>query len=119
MASGGLKKKRSGRKANNNRKMMQDFQQLSSNHYPDVEALKLALLVSEQEAEYGVNMYDSLQPEDEDIIADYMSQGYTLDEAVFEVFTSKVRSCACIVEVFVRKSLDTKRCSFGCCRWAT
>lgn len=98
MSSGGLKKKRSGRKANNNRKMMQNFQQLPSNHYPDVEALKLALLVSEQEAEYGVNMYDSLQPEDEDIIADYMSQGYTLDEAVFEVFTSKVCSSLIVEE---------------------
>lgn len=110
MSSGGLKKKRSGRKANNsnsnNRKMMQNFPQLPSNHYPDVEALKLALLVSEQEAEYGVNMYDSLQPEDEDIIADYMSQGYTLDEAVFEVFTNKVRRVVVVMVIFIERYGD-------------
>lgn len=59
-------------------------------HHPDLEAMKLALLVSEQETEYGINMYDSLQPEDEDVIAEYMAHGYSLDEAVYEVFTNKM-----------------------------
>jgi hypothetical protein len=76
--SSGLKKKRSGRKPS------------KRNLVPDLEAVKLAMLVSEQEAEFGLNMYDSLQPEDEDIIAEFMSHGYSLDEAVFEVFTNKM-----------------------------
>lgn len=73
----------------NSRNLLRSFQRQSSSH-PDLEALKLTLLVSEQEAEFGINMYDSLQPEDEDTIAEYMGNGYTLDEAVFEVFTGKV-----------------------------
>lgn len=64
----------------------------ANQHHPDLEAMKLALLVSEQETEYGINMYDSLQPEDEDVIAEYMAHGYSLDEAVYEVFTNKVMS---------------------------
>jgi hypothetical protein len=93
--SGGMKKKRSGRKHS------------KRNLIPDVEAVKLATLVSEQEAEYGLNMYDSLQTEDEDIIADFMSHGYSLDEAVFEVFTNKVRK---LIFGFCREEADFYFC---------
>jgi hypothetical protein len=42
---------------------------------PDQEALDLALLLSQQESEYGINMFDSLTPSDDALIEDYKKQG--------------------------------------------
>ncbi len=54
------------------------------------EAIQLAMLLSEQEAQYGVNMYDSLKPEDEPEIQSMMANGKTMEEAVLAIFNRKV-----------------------------
>jgi len=53
----------------------------------DAEALKLGLLVSQQLADHGVDMYEALLPADEEEI-DYLTrqEGYTLDEAILKVY---------------------------------
>ena len=48
------------------------------------------MLLSEQEAQYGVNMYDSLKPEDEPEIQSMMATGKTMEEAVLAIFNRKV-----------------------------
>lgn len=56
---------------------------------PDHEALKMGLLLSQQEAEYGINMYDSLIPADDPLIEEYIKMGLTMDEAVLKIFEFK------------------------------
>jgi hypothetical protein len=53
------------------------------------EALKLGLIVSQQEADYGINMYDALMPADEQQIEQLIRTGITLDEAILKVFESR------------------------------
>lgn len=53
---------------------------------PDQEALEIGLLLSEQEAEFGINMYDSLTPADDPEIEYLTSQGYSTDEAILIIF---------------------------------
>jgi len=53
------------------------------------EALKLGLIVSQQEADYGINMYDALMPSDEQQIEKLIRTGLTLDEAILKVFESR------------------------------
>lgn len=53
------------------------------------DALQIGLLLSQQEAEFGVNMYDSLENADENTIRRLVAQGYTNDEAVLEIFNRK------------------------------
>lgn len=53
------------------------------------EAMHLAMLLSEQEAQYGINMYDSLQASDEPEIQRYMAQGFSMEEAVYAIFDRK------------------------------
>jgi hypothetical protein len=56
---------------------------------PDEEALEHAILLSKQEEEYGVNMYDSLTPSDEPVIAEYVDQGFTREEAILIIYEEK------------------------------
>ncbi|KAJ1423931.1 hypothetical protein B484DRAFT_451720 [Ochromonadaceae sp. CCMP2298] len=56
---------------------------------PDQEALEHAMLLSAQEDEFGINMYDSLSPADEIVLADYMSQGFTRSEGALIIFEEK------------------------------
>jgi hypothetical protein len=44
---------------------------------PDQEALAAGILLSQQEAEFGTNMFESLREEDEDIIDEYIKHGFT------------------------------------------
>jgi hypothetical protein len=44
---------------------------------PDQEALEHGVLLSSQEIEFGVNMYDALTPSDEPVIDEYIAQGFT------------------------------------------
>jgi hypothetical protein len=53
------------------------------------EALKLGLIVSQQEADYGINMYDALMPSDEQQIEQLIRTRITLDEAILKVFESR------------------------------
>lgn len=56
---------------------------------PDEEALQHAILLSNQDSEYGVNMYDSLTPADEPVIEEYVEQGFTREEAILIIFEDK------------------------------
>ena len=56
---------------------------------PDAEALEHAILLSQQESEYGVNMYDALTPADEPVIDEYVAQGFTREEAILIIFEEK------------------------------
>lgn len=53
------------------------------------DALQIGLLLSQQEEEFGVNMYDSLENSDESTIRRLVQQGYSNDEAVLEIFNMK------------------------------
>jgi hypothetical protein len=57
--------------------------------FSEHEALKLGLIVSQQEADYGINMYDALLPSDEKQIEQLIRTGCTLDEAILKVFESR------------------------------
>lgn len=46
-------------------------------------------MLSKQEEEYGINMYDSLTPADEPSIAEYMEQGFTREEAILIIYEEK------------------------------
>jgi len=56
---------------------------------PDQEALEHALLLSAQEDEFGINMYDSLTPTDELTLHEYISQGFTREEGALIIFEEK------------------------------
>eukprot|EP01038_Epipyxis_sp_PR26KG_P005568 gene5568-7691_t len=53
---------------------------------PDQEALEHAILISLQEKEYGINMYDFITDDDEPLIDDYVASGYTREEAILIIF---------------------------------
>jgi hypothetical protein len=53
------------------------------------DALQIGLMLSQQEIEFGVNMYDSLEDSDEPAIRRLVAQGYSNDEAVLEIFNRK------------------------------
>lgn len=55
----------------------------------DDQALQLGLLLSQQEAMFGSNMYDSLTAADDPIIENFMSKGYSKEEAILYVFEGK------------------------------
>jgi hypothetical protein len=61
---------------------------------PDQEALEHAILISQQEEEFGINMYDALSPEDESVIDECIAQGFTREEAILIVFEHKVGKCS-------------------------
>lgn len=56
---------------------------------PDQEALEHAILISKQEEEFGLNMYDALTPQDEHILHEYMVQGFTREEAILILFEER------------------------------
>ena len=47
------------------------------------------LLLAKQETEYGINMFDSLRPEDNTVFQAYMSQGFSKEEAALMIFERK------------------------------
>lgn len=53
------------------------------------DAMQLAMMLSEQEAQYGINMYDSLKPQDEPEIQTLIARGMTLEQAVYSIFERK------------------------------
>lgn len=64
---------------------MKSIQSLSEN-----EATKVVLLLSEQEASYGINMYDSLTERDGVDIDRQVSAGVSTEEAVKSIFRRKI-----------------------------
>ena len=47
------------------------------------------MLLSQQEAEFGINMYDSLTDEDSGVLDGYISQGFTREEGALIIFEEK------------------------------
>ena len=50
------------------------------------QTLSLVVLLSEQDDQYGINMYDALKPTDETEIRAMMRSGYTQHNAVLSLF---------------------------------
>lgn len=61
----------------------------SAGSFCESDKLLMNLLLSQQKARYGVNMYESLSNSDEPSIERYMSRGLSLDQAVLRVFEKK------------------------------
>lgn len=75
---------------------MQSIQQQQQQHPPQQynhklsdPALHLSLLISEQEAAFGINMYDSFTPQDQQEKTRLINQGYSEDEALQLIFERK------------------------------
>jgi hypothetical protein len=58
-------------------------------HNEDEQAVRIALLISEQEAEFGVNMYQVVTEEDEMEIQALLNRGFSVDEAVLWIFEKR------------------------------
>ena len=56
---------------------------------PDQEALEHAILLSQQEQAFGVNMYDSLTKADKVTMKKYMAQGFSRQESALVIFEQK------------------------------
>jgi len=56
---------------------------------PDQEALEHAILLSQQEQAFGVNMYDSLTKADMVTMKKYMAQGFSRQESALVIFEQK------------------------------
>ena len=56
---------------------------------PDQEALEHAILLSQQEQAFGVNMYDSLTKADKVTLKKYMAQGFSRQEGALVIFEQK------------------------------
>ena len=50
------------------------------------------MLLSQQEAEYGVNMYDALTEDDEPRIEEYIKKGFSREEAILLLFEGSFSS---------------------------
>jgi hypothetical protein len=53
------------------------------------EALQIGLILSQQEQEFGTNMYQSLTPEDEPEIERLNSLGFSTEEAILKIFQKR------------------------------
>lgn len=60
--------------------------EVSSSKTRSSEALQIGLLLSQQEAAYGTNMYESLQPSDAKEIKELIALGKSVDAAVMLIF---------------------------------
>ena len=60
-----------------------------SSEDPDRAAIRIALIVSAQEKQFGVNMYESLLESDSPILDELLVRGYETDEAVLKIYESK------------------------------
>ena len=58
----------------------------------DHDHLAMRELISQQESACGSNMYESLVQEDEEMIDHYFKQGYTLEEAILEIFNQRFKT---------------------------
>ena len=56
---------------------------------PDQEALETGILLSQQQAEYGINMLDALRPDDEPLLQQLMQDGLSREEATFIIFRDR------------------------------
>ena len=56
---------------------------------PDQEALETGLLLSQQQAEFGINMLDALLPEDEPALQQLMQDGLSREEGTYFIFRDR------------------------------
>lgn len=68
------------------------------------DALQTGLLLSQQEAAYGTNMYESLVPADAVEIRSLMGSGFSLDDAVMDIFRRRFVSTNSSPVVDTRKT---------------
>lgn len=59
------------------------------------EALQIGLILSQQEQEFGTNMYQALTPEDEPEIERLNSMGFSTEEAILKIFRRKYQPDQC------------------------
>lgn len=64
----------------------------TSNINADDEALRIGILISEQDAEFGTNMYQTITVQDEPEIMRLVNMGYSTDDAVYLIFQRTYRS---------------------------
>lgn len=81
---------------------------LSPSKLDDKEALKVALLISQQEAKFGVNMYDSLLPNDDEQIEEYIAQGLSLEDAILLIFEHRFGKVQISID---EEEVDKVRCA--------
>lgn len=55
----------------------------------DDEAVNMALMLSQQETDHGINMYDSLRASDEQELQNLIASGYTNEQAVLFIFEKR------------------------------
>lgn len=55
----------------------------------DHEAMHMALLLSQQENDFGINMYDAIRPQDEAELQSLIASGYTNEQAVLYLFEKR------------------------------
>jgi len=53
------------------------------------EALQIGLILSQQEQQFGTNMYQSLRPEDEPEIEHWNNLGFSTEEAILKIFQKR------------------------------
>jgi hypothetical protein len=75
--------------SNNNSQSESERKRVFAKIDPDDEALAHGILLSKQLKEYGTTMYESLRPQDEESITEFISRGYTREEALLLIFESK------------------------------
>lgn len=80
---------------------------------PDQEALEHALLLSTQEQEFGINMYDSLTSADQLILHEYISQGFTREEGALIIFEEKFGKTKNLQNTSVIPAMPTLRAVHG------
>jgi hypothetical protein len=59
------------------------------NNITAADALQVGLLLSQQEKEFGTNMYESLRPEDEEELAKLVNSGLSSQDAALQIFQKK------------------------------
>ena len=60
-----------------------------TNNISSADALQVGLLLSQQEKEFGTNMYESLKPEDEEELMKLVNNGLSSQDAALQIFQKK------------------------------
>jgi hypothetical protein len=91
------------------------------------EALQIGLILSQQEQEFGTNMYQSLTPPDEPAIERLNSLGFSTEEAILKIFQKRfqphlmdheVRAAVVIPPIFLSNVLAEEMSAMSCVYFA-
>jgi hypothetical protein len=67
----------------------------------DEEALEMGILLSQQEAQYGRNMFDSIRNEDKPAISNLRRQGFSFEDAVYKIFEQKNSNRRLVIDFYL------------------